>query len=532
MRAVSGFAILGLVLGLVILTQRNFYEDEWVTLSTIHKPMAELVRWSNTQDIHPPGVYAMDRVILQAVNAPRVLGAVHLLMWWAGLLMFVMAARRLLASARGQTLFAAIAFLHPQVLMWNSSLRWYPIWWGFAFAMIAIGLLRKGALPPGWRATIALGLAAGLLVYVDYLALLFLPLFAAAWVVRWGWSRAALGRLALIAALSAALATPQLIQLSSAILHSGHGQMTSPLMAGARLVHALTMGGAILPWHPVAVIASLVVLLPCTVLAITGMPATVQRLAASQPPAHRELIALLGLLIVMAVAGAVTGIGSHTYALMGLAPMVAFVLALGAERIRGRAVWTLVVVVTALWMGTGAWHLTARASTSKRLVNDHPEENIARLEQLANGGPALVFTNDLVLTFEINQRRARGTTRLAVCSCMEDRAHGYPSGLHDDPRRFPYVIVVTHPDPPYDEVGRISHEALVRARDFIDQSRTIDLGADPDWEWKRRIPGARVESARLRAWYGRPLPGDWAAIGRRMQDAARISILSEDPQVH
>jgi hypothetical protein len=519
-------AALGLLASLAILTRRNFYEDEWVSLTTIHQPLAAVLRWSNTRDIHPPGVYALDWLLLPILGGPRRLAAVHLLVWSAGLLAFVLAARRLPATRWGRAGFALLAFFHPQVLMWNSSLRWYPVWWGIALTMVAVGILGRGrGSPPGWRTTLALAGAGAALIYCDYLALLFLPSFALAWLLRHGWSRASVPRLGGLALVTAVLAVPQLVLLTGEIVHAGRGQMTAPLLAGARLAHALSVGGAILPWHPVAVAVALGLLLPAALLALAGLPAIGARLARDDPPAARELVALLAIPVPLVAAAVATGIASHTYVLMGLAPFVALFLALGAERVRAPAWRAAATLLAVAWVATGAWHLAARTGTAKRQINDHPERIVARLEQLAGGGPALVVTNDLVLTFEIGRRRARGTTPLVVASCWEDRVHGNPPGLRADPASFPWVFVIGHPDSEYDEVGRRSHAALERARGLIASPRREDLGPDPDWRMKRRIPGARVESARLRAWYGRPLPGDWREIGRRLEDAARQSIV-------
>jgi hypothetical protein len=116
-----------------------------------------------------------------------------------------------------------------------------------------------------------------------------------------------------------------------------------------------------------------------------------------------------------------------------------------------------------------------------------------------------------------------------VASCWLDRIHDRPAGLHDNPMRFSRVFEIEHPDPEHDEVGRVSYQALVAARKLIDSPRREDLGEDPDWKWKRRFTGEAVESARPWAWHGAPLPGDWQAIGRTLEEASRYSILADAP---
>ena len=150
-KAVLLLAALGLFLALVVLRYRNLYEDEWFTLSAVQKPLRELWHWANTRDMHPPGAYALDRYLLMLAGSARRLAALHLLVWSAGSLFFVLSARRLLGGAWGRAGFAAVAFMHPLVLMRVSGIRWYPIWWGLALVLVALGLLARGRDDvPGW----------------------------------------------------------------------------------------------------------------------------------------------------------------------------------------------------------------------------------------------------------------------------------------------------------------------------------------------------------------------------------------------
>ena len=137
------------------------------------------------------------------------------------------------------------------------------------------------------------------------------------------------------------------------------------------------------------------------------------------------------------------------------------------------------------------------------------------------------MTSNLILTFEINRRRTRGTTPLVVGSIWNDPVHGFPAGLPSDPGRAPWVMVLaeadagtTAPDP-----GRV---ALTAARQMIAAERREDVGFDSDWERKSRLAGQRLEPYRFHIWYGRPRPGDWNAVESRIQAAARGLILGDN----
>ena len=507
-RVVLIIAALGLLLGLAVLRYRNLFEDEWFTLSAIQRPLPDLWNWANTRDLHPPGIYVIDKLLLELVKSPRLLAAIHLFIWSAGCLSFVLSARRLLGSTWGQAVFAAVAFMHPLVLMRVSGIRWYPIWWGLALALAGAGLLarRRGDVPT-WGETVALGLAAGLLVYLDYMAVMFLVCFGVAWLVRNRPLPVGAIRLMVLAAVAGLVASPQLLELIRG------GFQRGPVMAALRLPYGLLIGEALLPWSPVGVLVGLGLVIPSLWLLVRRLPA---RLREIDPPAARGVAALFVFLMLFAAAGVALGIGNRTYSLVGLVPLVSLFLALGAERVAARPWrgWATALVV--LWIATGAYNLIARVGTAKRQFNDRPEEMIGQLHQLSAAGPALVVTDDLVLTYEINDLRARGRTQLVTCSPINDRYHGYPAGLHEDIARFPLVFVIGHPESP--------NEALALSRQLIADERQVDLGLDPDWKLKNRFANARVAPSRLRAYYGRPLPGDWQDVGRRMELASRIPI--------
>ena len=199
----------GLIVGLVVLSRRNLYEDEWLSLAFIQKPMVELWRWTIECGCHPPGALALDRLALLGLGSARGIAFVHLLFWLGCVTFFVLRAGRLIDRPWARAGFAAVAFMHPQSLMWAGTIRWYGVWWGLALVMVAVGLLpRRSDHLPSWAVTLALGVAGALLLYLDYLAFLLLPCFGVAWLVRYGPTRPAVARIAAIAGFTTALGWP------------------------------------------------------------------------------------------------------------------------------------------------------------------------------------------------------------------------------------------------------------------------------------------------------------------------------------
>lgn len=526
MRAVP--LLLGAALSISILGARNLYEDEWLSLAFLTKPMAELWRWTIACGCHPPGALALDRLTLLALGSARGIAAVHLVIWFACSAFFAFRAGRLLRTGWGRAGFATLAFAHPQLLMWAGTVRWYAVWWGLALVVLAAGLMpRRDDRPPSWPATIALGVAGALLLHLDYLAFVFLPCFAVAWLVRYGPTRPAMARILAIATLSTALGWPVVTAFpDQRALVQCSAEVANHLAAAFHMAHGLSIGQAMMPWHPVGIVVLVALILPCLALLARDLLARWREPGELAPSAAREVAALVCFLALMVGGAIASGLGTKPRSFLGLTTVVALGLAMGAERLSWRPWRALAAVLLAAWIGTGAYDLIARTGSAKRQLNDRPEQVIARLEQLAEGGPALVLTSNLILTFEINQRRARGQTPLVVGSIWNDPVHGFPAGLPPDASRLPRVLVLaeadagsTAPDP--------GGEALTAARGMIADARSEDVGVDPDAQLKSRITGQRFEPWRFRIWYGTPRAGDWNAVDARFQSAAKGTILGD-----
>jgi len=469
-RTVLIFGLTGLVVSLAILAGRNLYEDEWLSLAFMQKPLGELWRWTFDAGCHPPGALALDWLALQ-ILAPRGIAAVHLVVWFAAVGYFVLRAQPLLGSALGRGWFAALAFMHPQSLMWAGTIRWYAPWWAVALAVLAGGLLpRRDDRPPSWPVSMGLGLAGAALLYMDYLALIFLPCFAAAWLTRYGFSRPPLARLLAMGGIAALAAWPVVSALPDReALARCSVEVRDRMGAALHMGHGISVSEAMMPWHPVAVIVALGLLVPCGWLFVRGLVG--RGPAPGRHSGRRELAALLCFFLLMVAGAIVSGLGTKPRSFLGLATVAALLISIGLERVsapRGRA-WF--AILTVAWIATGAVHLLTRTGTAKRQLNDRPEQVIAELEALSSRGPALVFTSSLVLTYEINQRRARGTTPLLVCSTWNDPVHGYLPGLPVNVRRLPWVLVVEELDTGSSRLERMTADAMASARELVREPR-------------------------------------------------------------
>lgn len=519
---------IGLALSLAILRVRNLYEDEWLSLAFIQKPLGELWRWTLELGCHPPGALALDWLTLPLVGSARGVALIHVLVWYAAVAFFVLSAQRLLRTGWARAGFAVVAFMHPLQLMWAGSFRWYPVWWAVALAVLAAAFLRRRPGEPSWAATVALGLAVGALLYLDFLAIIFIPCFGVAWLVRYGLSWRSVGRVVALNAIGVLAALPVLSSLPDrSALHRCSAEVASHLRTALHMAHGLSISEAIMPWHPVAGIVTLGLMLPLGWLFVREFTRRWREERDTDPEGRRALAAMVCFLVLMTAAAIASGLGAKPRSFLGLATLTGLLLAVGAERVGSRRARALVTLLAVLWIGAGAYHLLARTGTAKRQLNDRPEQIIARLEQLAGHQPALVFTSNLILTFEINQRRAQGKTPLIVCSTWNDPVHRHrPGELMNGPPP-PWVFVVEEAQDRTGGYDAAMGQALASARGLIRDTQNLTMGTDPDSEWKSRLVGQPVASYRFRIWYGRPGSGDWPWVGEKFALAARHSVLGD-----
>lgn len=488
------------LVSIAFLSTRNMYDDEVGSFHFISKPVAAIWQSANSSDFHPPGMYVLSHFFYSLTGSVRWTTLGPLAVLYTGLLVFFLATRKHFIHDNAAALFfCALLFLHPQLLMWGNSIRWYPYWTGIALVLLTIGLslylpANREAKPPSIWICGVLGLMAGALFYLNYMSLLFLAAFAAAYAVRYSGKQ--LWKLLIVGSTVLLLALPQLAPFLTVHLPKRGLQQFSRLASGARVFHATFMSESMLPWHPVGLLFLAVVAAPLAMILL--------RQIRRGNPVWKSLGALFVVLFILAAA---SGLGGKPRSFIVLAPIFAF-LAATAFLTTGPRYRVAATVAMVCWMGFGIGHLLARTGTAKGGMNDHPEEIVRYIAGKSAGQSAIIFLHDPALAYVLNDAGQPWT----VVSVSGDAVHGLASGevrLKGTPA-MEFVILSYTGD--QGEVAAKLDQRLQQARDVMTVAGSAKFGRDDQVAIKRRLPGLGVAGKllpdyRFEIEYGYPKPG-------------------------
>jgi hypothetical protein len=506
---------------LTFLGTRNLYEDEVNSFLLIPQPVAAIWTMANSTDVHPPGMYVLSHFFYSWTQSERWAAAGSLAFLIVGLLVFAHAALQSLEPRHQATagLFCALAFLHPHLLMWAATVRWYPYWTGLALIVLTCGL-RLGkyesagrAAAPSLPLAAGLGLAAGVMVYINYLTLPFLAAFAAAYLVRFGLAWRPFLSLCTLLATAALIGAPQAGVLLRVHLTNGGSQSAPLFVAAARLVHGIIFSEALLPWNAAGILFTLLGAPLCGY----GISSALMR--RFQPRQGSDAAAALALFFVCMLAfGVLTQTGAKPRNFILLCPIFAYLAAYGYGELPWPA-WhshtarAAALLLPAFWITSGAAHLLTKTGTAKGGLNDRPEQVVQLLQTVGQGHCVVIFTHEAPLTYVLN--RAAAGHPWDVVSAFPDYVHHLPAASRRQSCTPDFELVVQSYTGALHDFKPSRDHALALATALIATPRTAHLSIDPDFQWKARLPGFREgvageSPARFIVTYGPVKPdADW-----------------------
>jgi hypothetical protein len=420
----------------------------------------------------------------------------NLLPWailFAGLAVFVLSFMPRLRGWVATICVLVVACLHPELLMWSNTLRWYCPWTGLALMALVVFLQPKRVdwRLGWWRGVAGVILLAGMF-YLNYVTLLFVAaLVPALWLRVPGTERRWAGkRLLGVGVGFLLLVLPQIGTMVTVHLPNSRAQRSNVVIAGVRLVQALTGSEAFLPWNAVAVVATLMLvwLIGRGVwLSLRGeAPARQVGSVEGGWTAERALV-VFGVGFALLVVA--TGLGGKPRNAILLVPVFAPAVGVAVERL-GRWMQWAVVAVLAVWMSVGAAHLLGRFGLQKSNMNDRPEEVvrlIARGDDSAGeaGGCALAVTYDSGVAFALAQARV---PRLMVLSPYRGSMfEGTLPTLPGDCAHPQLYVVQSYRSGEPDRDWKYIEE-LDAAKRFVEGTPGVArLSRDPDAGMKRRL---------------------------------------------
>jgi hypothetical protein len=498
----AAFLAISAALSIAVLAVRNLYDDEIFSLDIVTGSIHHILSVAAEGDVHPPGMYLLAHAAYGLLPSFRWMNLFPAVVLYTGLTIFLFAVTPLFTHARAQVCLLLLATLHPELLMWSATYRWYSWWTGLALITLTL------ALQPGERRPVltsaralALSLLLAALFYLNYITFLFAFALAAAMLFRYRSQlrRQLFARMALVAGVFAGLIAPQLHTMWTVHLPAGQAQRTSVAASGLRLTEAVAASEAYLPWHPLAIFADLLFVALCV-----GGVAALLRLYRRRPdpadpwPTMKNPLAsivLFGVLFFLLVAA--SGLGGRPRNGMLLIPVLAPVAALIVDTLRPRT-QTAVLAFFVLWSTIGIVHMLGRYGLTKATMNDLPEQVVAFVQQTTGPGCAVVVTYDGELAFELGQA---DLPRALIVSPYRGPLFGGTSTLPvkgcDRPRLFAvdsYIGGTAHHVNTYRGELEVAEQAIVGA------PSTDYLSPDPDAGRKRRLgslSGDPASAARL-----------------------------------
>ena len=488
----AAFLAASFILALLFLGFRNIYDDEVASFNLIGDSAGNIIRISNSEDVHPPGMYLLSHTAYVLIPSPRWMTVIPLLVFYAGLAVFVFAVSPLFTRKRSRVCFLLLATLHPQLLMWSNSIRWYGWWTGIALLVLAIALQPRKAGPPSltYRRAALLGVLLACLFYVNYITLLFAAALFLSVLLRYSLSiwRQSLVTLACFILLIA----PQLRPFLTVHMPASGHQRGSLVVSAARTLQSLSASEAYLPWHPLALIA--VVIFLC--FATAGLTLAIRFARKSGDSFFAEgrrqpVICILAFAAVFLFLVVFSGLGAKPRNGLLLIPVLAPAAALVFGEIKSRLLQNALLGFFAVWIAVGLGHLIGRRGVSKAGMNDRPEQVLNFVRDSRGTSCSVTMTYDPEVTFTM--ARSRLPHSLVLGYGPNSMYRGAPAF---DPRDCSHIelYVVRSYLGGYRNGQDLLNE-LARAQHFIGGPvETESFGFDPDARVKRKlsslIPGA------------------------------------------
>ena len=488
------------LLGLAFATQRIVYDDELVSYELINKPLAELWRVANHDDVHPPLMYALGRLLMLSGLSPRLSTLLPLFIANFGLLYFCIKLSPLFSKRSSWLLLVGLCLVHPQWVLWTHSIRWYPYWSGLALG--GLGILIDASRSDRFKLWqgVALGICISGMLYFNYLTMPWIALMGLVWLLIAPANRAS-KKVYLVGVGLAALAFLPQIEALRDHLGRASSQVSNPVVALARLLIGLSMSDAMLPWTVLALMMALLVCVPLVFISAKNlwgsfsiqMRPPLFKIDASNDGTELRVFLLLGGMIALA---AVSGLGAKARSFVALVPLMIFVLLLAWERLKSLWLRRGLALVTGLWLFFAWSHLLGRYGLAKASLNDRPEEVVELIRSASAAQRVVVVTRDPALSYAVNKMAAEGNLPWIAWYSSPEALHRLPafSTLPEGPQ---YLFVVESYIGADREIKEAFQHSWQDLRELIREPKSAHLSLDPDYESKLKLKRILPEAADL-----------------------------------
>jgi hypothetical protein len=529
----AAFLLVSVALSIALLAARNLYDDEVASLPIITSSLKHILEIKARSDVHPPGMYLLAHIAYLILPSFRWMNLFPGAVTYAGLAVFLFQITPLFARTRSQLCLLLLATLHPQLLMWGGTFRWYGWWTGLALITLIIALQPRNPRPTlGSARALTVGLLLACLFYLNYITFLFAFALGAAMLLRYRtqpWKRLLMSALLTLGVFTALIA-PNLHTMLAVHLPASRTQRSGLAASFLRMLQSIAVSEAYLPWHPLAVLAGILFAVLCvrgliSLLRLYRAPRSseIPDAGPAEPAPPLASLALFGLLFFLLVAG--TGLGGKPRSGLLLIPVLAPIAAWIVGTLRPR-VQDAILIFIAIWSAVGAVHMLGRYGLTKTAMMDRPEQVAGFVQQTTGPACSVVVTYDAELAFTLAQSNL---PRLLIVSPFAGPIFGGSHTLPSDCTRTILYVVESYVGGDSDW-ARTIHAEIQSSTQFIQsQPQTSSFSFDPDAAHKRslaRIPGlggdlasaARLPDYRYVVTFGPIDPASLKILRSRLPD--------------
>ena len=477
---------LSALVAVAVLGARNLYDDEILSLPIIASAPRAIIRFAAAADVHPPGMYLLAHFALRLLPSFRWMNLIPMAVLYAGLCWFVLEFVPLFRRPVSQALFLLLATLHPQLLLWGTSYRWYSWWTGIALITIVVAIQPRRPSPfLSYGRSIGIGLLLACLLYLNYITVLFAVALGVSIAFRYRTfpKRQTLLAVGIIAGVFAVACAPQLrILITNQLARSGP-QRSGLMSSLAHLTYATLASEAYLPWHPLALATSVVLM--CALVAACIQ--TGKRDIGEQAEGS-ALSSLTAFTVCFFLLVAFSGLGGRPRNGLLLVPTFAAVFAYAADRLSMRIQQALLIFL-ALWSAGGIGHILLRTGLAKATMIDRPEQ-VASFIRSTQTGCSVVVTYDPLLAFSVSHPRIPGTFLLSAFASPIAESTVLPPEC-SEPTLY---VVHSYIGGSAESAARIDRELEAATHFIAGPIQRASFSLDPDAIRKRslsRFPGFR-----------------------------------------
>jgi hypothetical protein len=369
----------------------SVYDDEIFSIVQVsQKGVLELIHTMNAGDVHPPGAYVINRLLLDTLHNWSLVKIADGILNSASLAFFFWMAYPTL-EPRARLYLGFILATAATLVIWGTSVRWYAYYnplVATTFAVLLFSEIDRNAR------SIILCLMSALLFHINYVTFVAAPTFLAIHLIReWqGFRQKPKDLLLLLTAGSVALLVciPQLIVFFTVHSRTNLPEQGSPLGAIPQILMTIGLGNAVFP----------IAILPLVMITTLGVGSIFALLR--YPLTLLERAALVALLL-GAFAMTVTGLGIRPRNSTWILPLAWLIIASFLAKLP-RPSRLIIGTLFAAFQFVGVRNAIAHQGTIKGSYNTDFRAAMRKLDQWKAQCPNLfVFNHDVVLTELIHQ---------------------------------------------------------------------------------------------------------------------------------